>query len=130
VIYGHEVTVGDMATPLFPGTTTGQSASGGPLTIFPTAGGKILIGFTGVATLVSKADTGSLRFQILVDGQPILPTVPEVMLDPGAGGETLSVTAMPTVAAGPHTIQVVATSAPGASVVIRNTALTAVGPLE
>jgi hypothetical protein len=130
VIYGNEVTVGDMPTELFIGAPSGQANVGGPLSIFLDAGGKVLIGFTGVATLLSKADVAGLRYQILVDCKPILPTVPEVMLSPDGTGATLSVTAMPFLGAGPHTIQVVAQSAAGASHVVKNTALTAVGPLD
>jgi hypothetical protein len=132
VIYGNEVTVGDMPTELFPGGMVGQSRMGGPAMIFLDINGKVLINFTGVAALGTVADgaTPTLRYQILVDGRPILPTIPEISLSPANTGATLAVTAMPTVSAGPHTIQVVAQSSTGVTHVIRNTALTVVGPLE
>jgi hypothetical protein len=100
--------------------------------IFPPAGGKVMINFTAVAALGTVADGAmpSLRYQILVDGQPVLPTVPEINLSPTNSGATLSVTAMPFLGAGPHTIQVVAQSAAGVTHVVRNSALTAVGPME
>ena len=66
----------------------------------------------------------ALRFVLLVDEQPVPPTVAPIVLSPAAGGTSLGLTAMPSLAAGPHRVQVVGVAVGGAAYTIRNQALT------
>jgi hypothetical protein len=73
---------------------------------------------------------GRFKYWLLVDGQPIEPTTPEVIVGVAPGGVTIATTAMPYVTAGRHTIQVVAQANNCGTATARNQALTVAGPLE
>ncbi|MCL6567261.1 MAG: hypothetical protein K6U09_12685 [Acidobacteriia bacterium] len=94
--------------------------------------GKILINFTAMAYQTTAGSTEALgfRYQILVDGGPILPTIPAVMCSPTSGGTALATTAMPTLSVGPHTIQVIGWAAEGNAYTVSHQSLTVIGILE
>jgi hypothetical protein len=127
--FGGEVTVTEQPTELFP-SGAAQSGAVGPLVITINRSGEVLIQFSGVVALGSGAKESGLRYQVLLDGQPILPTVPEISLQPVSTGDTVAVTAMPFLTRGTHTVQVVATAGAGTTYTARNLALTAKGVLD
>lgn len=121
---GNEVIIGDQPTELFPAGTA-QSGAIGPLVLTLDEPGQVLIQFSGVASLTSAPDAQGIRYQVLVNGEPVRPTVPEIMLSPPNSGETLAVTTLQRLSAGTHTVQVVAQAAAGSTYTARNLALTA-----
>jgi hypothetical protein len=127
---GTEVTITDQPTELFPSGGSAQSGLVGPLQITLDTAGEVLINFSGIVALGSGAKEAGLRYHVLVDGQPIRPTIPEISLAPVNTGDTLMVTAMPFLTRGTHTVQVVATAGAGTTYIARNLALTAKGALD
>jgi hypothetical protein len=121
---GREVIVTDQPTELFPAGAA-QGGGVGPLVIQLDEPSGVLLNFSGLVSLMDAADAQGLRYQLLVDGQPVSPTVPEVVITPRSTGATLAVTAIHRLSVGLHTVQVVAQGANGSSYTARNLALTA-----
>lgn len=123
---GREVTITDMPTELFPaGAGVNQGGGVGPLVITLDEPSGVLLNFSGVAALANAAGAQGIRYQLLVNGQPVQPTVPEIMLSPINTGATLAVTAIHRLPRGMHTVQVVAQGVTGSTYTARNLALTA-----
>src|SRR5205807_764264 len=112
-----------------------QTAEGEPLVVTLKRSGKLLINFTATAYFVSATDKRAgvdavYRYVLLLDGQPIQPTIPSIEIAPQPSGTPISTTAMPLLPAGIHRIQVVAQVTSGAVEFTRNQALTAVGVFD
>lgn len=133
VAYSGPVAVGEAPVSLFQATPAVQGGSlANPMTIYLEESGKILINFTAMAyqTTAGSTDELGFRYQILVDGRPILPTVPEVGCSPTSGGTALATTAMPTLGVGPHTIQVIGQAVNSNAYTVSHQCLTVIGILE
>jgi hypothetical protein len=129
------VTIGETPVALFQPESGPQTAEGQPLMVDLPRSGKLLIHFTATADFSEATDKRGgtqavYRFVLLVDDQPIQPTIPAIEVVPVMGGSAISATAMPLLTAGIHRIQVVAQVTAGAIEATRNQALTAMGVLE
>jgi hypothetical protein len=135
VAYSRPVTVGETPVALFQPASGPPTVEGAPLVVNLPRSGKLLINFTATAQFATGTDRlgGSeaiYRYVLLVDGQPIQPDIPAVEVSPQGSGTPLSTTAMPSLQAGIHRIQVIAQVTPGAVEYTRNQSLTAIGVLE
>jgi hypothetical protein len=134
-VYGSPVTVGAAPIALFQSAPGLQTADGEPLVVNMKRSGKLLINFTATAYFLNATDKRAgadaiYRYVLLVDGQPIQPTIPAIEVAPQDSGTPLSTTALPLLTAGIHRIQVVAQVTAGAVEFTRNQALTAVGVFD
>jgi hypothetical protein len=131
--FSEAVTVGEVAVAVFQeaGKGAAPTAEGLPLEVNLDRAGKLAIDFSAVAVAGAGAPAGAqLRYMILVDGTAVPPTEGGVIVGPTAGGGSIATSTMVQAAAGVHRIQVVAQSSAGATFMIRNQALTAVGALD
>jgi hypothetical protein len=135
VAYSLPVTVGENPVALFQPANGPQTVMGQPLVINLPRSGKLLINFTATAQFATGTDRlgGSeaiYRYALMVDGQTISPSMPDVEVSPQGSGTPLAITAMPSLQAGIHRIQVIAQVTPGAVEYTRNQSLTVIGVLQ
>jgi hypothetical protein len=132
VAYGSPVTVGGDWVALFQPPGALQTADGEPLVVNLAHSAKVLVIYTAMDYLQAAGDmaTARYRYMLLIDGQSILPTVAPIECAAPSTGASLAVTAMPSLSAGRHLIQVVAQSSGGAVHITRNQALTVTCPLQ
>jgi hypothetical protein len=129
------VLVGETPVALFQRQGAAPTTEGEPLVVDLPRAGKVLIQFTATALFQEATDkragaTAVYRYSLLVDGQPIAPTVPPLEVAPTPGGLLLTATAMPALSAGVHRIQVIAQATPGVLEFTRNQALSVMGVLD
>ena len=135
VTYGRPMKVGERPVALFQRDSTAYTPEGEPLMVDLPRECKLLIQFTATALFLEATDkragvTAVYRYSLLVDGQPIDPTILPVEVAPPPGGLLLMTTAMPTLSAGVHRIQVIAQATPGVWEFTRNQSLTVMGMLD
>jgi hypothetical protein len=112
-----------------------EEAQSEPLDVLISQSGKVLILFTARVALEewdAKVDETEARFRywLLVDSQPIRPTLPPIEVAPGAGGMTIHAQARVVLPPGVHRVQVMAQSVPGAIYSVRHQALDVITPLQ
>jgi hypothetical protein len=127
--------VGERPVALFQRDGAPHTAEGEPLVVDLPRAGRLLIQFTATVLFHEFTDrragvSAVYRYSLLVDGQPIHPTVLPVEIAPTRGGTLLTTTAMPMLSAGVHRIQVVAQATPGVLEFTRNQSLTVLGVLD